>query len=151
MPTFCKTRNNCTLRFWKQRYVSKLRHWYLILRHNISVKFIWLNTEVKRKYLHLTLSQLLILAVNFFDLCIGELSSITILFNSLGKKIVHKQINLSEFNVDSSTSKKSLFLWFINPTTIINLLLTAGSNIGFSLVCQAYCTLELFQNSPSPK
>jgi len=29
--------------------------------------------------------------------------------------------------------------------------LTAGSNIGFSLVCQAYCTLELFQNSAITK
>jgi len=28
-PTFSKTPNNRSLRFWKQRYASKLSNWYL--------------------------------------------------------------------------------------------------------------------------
>ena len=79
--------------------------------------------------------------MNFFDLCIGELSSITMVFLTVcATKLSIKQITLSVLNVDSSTPKKSLFLRFRIPTIFRNLPLTTGSNIGFSLVYQAYGT-----------
>jgi hypothetical protein len=56
------------------------------------------------------------------------------------KKLSIKQINLSVLNVDSSSSKYSLFLRVIRPTTFRNFPLAAGSKIGFSFVCQAYGT-----------
>ena len=140
-PTFCKTCNKRSLRFWKQRYASKLSHWYLILRHNISIKFNSGEYGGKKKMYTSCSLHCWILALNFLDLCIGELSSITIVFFIVcATKLSIKQINLSVLNVDSSTSKNSLFLRFITPTTFRNLPFAAGNNIGFSLVCQAYGT-----------
>jgi hypothetical protein len=137
-PTFCNIFNNRSLRFWKQRYASKLSYWYLILRHNISIKFSSGEYGGKKKIYTSCSLHPCILAWNFLRPVyrwIIKYHNCFLIVCSTNWSI--KQLNLSVLNVDSSISKNSLFLRFIKPTTFRNLPLTAGSNIGFSFVYQA--------------
>jgi len=131
-----------SLRFWKLRYASKGNHWYLILRHRISIRFSSGEYGGKKKINKSFSFHSLIFAMNFLDLWIGELSRITTVFFTIWfAKPSIKAMSVSVLKVDSLTSKKRLFLRFIKPTTFRNLPLAAGRSIGLPLVCQAYGTL----------
>lgn len=141
-PKLLSTYANRSLRLWKLRYASKGNHWYLILRHRISIRFSSGEYGGKKKISKSLSFHSWIFAMNFFDLWIGELSRITTVFLTvLSENLSIKAISVSVLNVDSLTSKKSSFLRLIKPTTFRNLPLAAGSSIGFSLVCHAYGTL----------
>jgi len=141
LPKLFSIYDKRSLRFWKQIYASKGIQWYLILRHRISIRFSSGEYGGRKKINKSFSSHSLTLVMNFFDLWIGELSSITTVFLTIcPMKLSIKLMNFSELNVVSSTSKNSLFLRFINPTTFRDFPLAAGNNIGFSFVCQAYGT-----------
>lgn len=141
LPKLFNRYDSRSLRFWKQIYASKGNQSYLILRHNISIRF---NSgeyvERKKKYKSFS-SHSFIFAVNLLDLWIGELSNITMVFFvilCINLSII--PISLSELNVVSLISKKGSFLRFIKPKTFKNVPLAAGNNIGLSFVCHAYGT-----------